>query len=131
MLLTLDQQSIMCLYWGPLLALLQMLERMRAEAAVAQQASEEQHSQDVEAIRVATEERIQVMVLCCTHAKHLSVITCMIEYQVDRRANYIKALQPSCKAMPDPMQMVEHCCAGYERQRRVRASLGCREEACC
>ncbi|KAL0053937.1 hypothetical protein WJX82_001413 [Trebouxia sp. C0006] len=39
----------------------EMLERMRAEAAAAQQVSEERHTQDVEAIRVATEDRIQAM----------------------------------------------------------------------
>ena len=60
--------NIFVLYWQALLALMQMLERMRAEAAAAQQVSEERHTQDVEAIRVATEDRIQVMVLRCTHA---------------------------------------------------------------
>lgn len=43
----------------------QMLERMHAEAAAAQQASEEQHQRIINAICLAAEEHIQVMMSCC------------------------------------------------------------------
>ena len=89
-----------------MLALLQMLERMRAEAAAAQQAAEERHMQDVENIRLATEECIQVMTLCRAHAQHPSVITCIMVNQIARRVNgdmgFATFSDASCEAMLDP-----------------------------